>query len=362
MRISNFGKINLDLEVPDNKGQTMVEKVGDSEDVNSLYLNKSYENTEKSPRTPFGPKTNACIIPAKNFDNAEIELDSLEGYHIWSDIGRGTYAVVKFATVKATREKVAIKIYEKSKIQEPIRQKSVKTEISLLKQLRHPNIVQLIEEVSGEKNLYLVMEYVQGTSLQGFIVKKPWKRVEEHEAAGMFVQIMEALNYCHSKNISHRDIKLENILLDVNLQIKIIDFGFARMAAPDKKSYIYCGTPNYMAPEIIQKVQYAGPPVDIWAAGVVLYVMLTGGFPFSSMKETKVFKKILSGNINFPDFLTPICKNLILLMFTQDPDSRITASQVLDHPWVKFKGNYTIHNTPLRGDCIEVDIEDDITE
>ena len=96
-----------------------------------------------------------------------------------------------------------------------------------MKQLNHPNIAHLIEEIEGEKNLYLAMEYIQGFSLQAFIVKKPWKRAEESEAALIFFQVMNALAYCHSKNISHRDIKLENILFDINSQVKIIDFGFA---------------------------------------------------------------------------------------------------------------------------------------
>jgi serine/threonine protein kinase len=322
-------------------------------DLNRLFLAKSYEvENNKSSGTPFGPKANAFIVPSKNFDNPNIVLDTLENYNIWSDIGRGTYGVVKFATYKPTERKFAIKIYERNKIQEPLRKKSIKREISILKKLNHPGIVQLIEVIEGERNLYLVMEYIQGCSLQSFVHKKPWKRLDEQEAVGLFVQIIEALEYCHSKNISHRDIKLENILIENSNKIKIIDFGFA--TCKQKKNYIYCGTPNYMAPEIIKKIDYLGPPVDIWACGVLLYIITTGGFPFGSSKESKVFKKIIKGEIVFPDSISYNCKMLITDMLDPDPDTRITASQILEHPWVLSKANSVHHVPPHNGDNTEV--------
>lgn len=330
-------------------------------DLKDLFLTKSGSVKDmNSMGMPFGPKTSAFIVPAKNFDIADVEMDVLENYNVWSDIGRGTYAVVKFATRKASGQKVAIKVYEKQKIQDPMRQKSIKREIKILKQLKHPNIVELVEEISAEKNLYLVMEYVQGFSLQAHMMKQPLKRLEEPEAAEIFSQFMNGLAYCHRINVTHRDIKLENILLDRTRQVKIIDFGFSTISnIQNKKSYVYCGTPNYMAPEIIKKIDYAGPPVDIWAAGVLLFTIVTGAFPFSSTKESKVFKKILKKDFAIPDYVSYNCKQLIMLMLTNNPDQRITAEQVLEHSWVKCKGKIPGKALPHRGDSIDVPVEED---
>lgn len=331
-------------------------------DLKDLFLTKSGSMRDLiAVSTPFGPKTSAFIIPAKNFDAADVEMDVLDNYNVWSDIGRGTYAVVKFATRKTTGQKAAIKVYEKQKIQDPMRQKSIKREIKILKQLKHPNVVELIEEITAEKNLYLVMEYVQGFSLQAHITKQACKRLDEPDAAEIFSQFMNGLAYCHRNNVAHRDIKLENVLLTQSRQVKIIDFGFSTLSkSKNAKSYIYCGTPNYMAPEIIKKVDYLGPPVDIWASGVLLFTILTGSFPFHSTKESKVFKRALKSDFLVPDYVSYNCKNLITLMLTQNPDTRITADQVLEHPWVKCKGKIPGKALPHKGDSIDVPFEDDI--
>ena len=328
-------------------------------DLDRLCLTR-FSSTAILPRmAPFGPKTCACLVPAKNFDNPEVDLDPLENYHVWSDIGRGTYAVVKFATARPSGSKVAIKIYEQAKIQDPVRQNSIKTEIKILKLINHPNIAKIIEEINGEKNFYLVLEYVQGFSLQGYVSKRPGKRLDEQEASQIFCQLLEALDYCHDRQISHRDIKLENILMTAAAEVKLIDFGFATVSPSNKKSYIYCGTPNYMAPEIIKKIEYLGSPADMWAAGVVLYVMVAGSFPFASPKEAKLFKKVVSGVVNFPDFVSASCKNLISSMLTQNPQVRITAKMALTHPWVVTKGKNILYNLPHGGDNIEVGMEED---
>ncbi|OMJ74543.1 hypothetical protein SteCoe_26504 [Stentor coeruleus] len=330
-------------------------------DLKDLILTKpSKSHDKKHSDLPFGPKTRAFIIPAKNFEIVNIEMDPLENYNIWSDIGRGSYAVVKFATQKVTGQKLAIKIYEKQKIQDPMRQKSINREVKIMKLLKHQNIVELIEDINAEKNLYLVMEYVQGFSLQAHIMKQPWKRLEEVEAAEIFGQFMQGLAYCHRINISHRDIKLENVLINKFHQIKLIDFGFSTISATkNKKSYIYCGTPNYMAPEIIKKIDYAGPPVDIWASGVLLYTIVTGVFPFSSTSESKVFKRILRNDYKIPDYISYSLKQLISQMLQPNPELRFTAEQIIEHNWVKNKGKIPGKAMPLSGDSMDVIIDDD---
>ena len=136
------------------------------------------------------------------------------------------------------------------------------------------------------------MEYVGGGSLHGYLKSKPNRRLEEEEAKRIFKQILSGIHYCHSKCITHRDIKLENLLLDHKGNIKIIDFGFSTCIPNDRKIKIFCGTPSYMAPEIVSKKEYAGPPADIWALGVLLYALLNGCFPYRGQTDAELYKKI----------------------------------------------------------------------
>lgn len=350
----------------DTSGDYLITKISKKTHAN-LFLRKisegAYESITKfsisQNNSPFGPKTRSHIIPAKLFDQCPVQLDPLENYKIWSDIGRGSYAVVKFATQKATGQKVAIKIYEKSKLVEPFREKSVKNEIKILKKLHHPNIVRLISEISLEKNLYLIMEYVKGYSLQAYLQKQRWKRLDEHDAAKVFSQFMRGLAYCHSLRVAHRDIKLENVLINADGFVKIIDFGFATCDKIGKKEFLYCGTPNYMAPEIVNKVEYEGMPVDVWAAGVLLYLLVTGGFPFGSNKEAKVFKNILKNQVIYPEYVSSECKDLISKMLENDPNKRIKAEEVLLHPWICIKTRVIWKNLQSEGDNIDVNIDED---
>jgi MAP/microtubule affinity-regulating kinase len=310
--------------------------------------------------SPFGPKTKSRLIPLKQFDQSPIQLDILENYQFWSDLGRGSYALVKFATNTKTGEKVAIKIYEKSKLEDPMLRKNLSREIKVLKRLTHPNIIQLLHEESKEKNHYLMLEYVQGHSLQALISKQPLKRLEEKEAVGIFTQFMRGLEYCHSLGVAHRDIKLENVLVGLDGVVKIIDFGFATFCKPGVKGCIYCGTPNYMAPEIVKKLEYEGIPVDVWAAGVLLYLLVTGIFPFGSNKEEKVFKRILKLDLQLPEFLTGECKDLICCLLQPCPEKRINARKCLLHPWIVARGKVIVKNLQNFGDDEDVGVEEDV--
>jgi MAP/microtubule affinity-regulating kinase len=144
-----------------------------------------------------------------------------------------------------------MKIYKKYKLLDPNRRKSVKREIKLMEKMKHPNIIRLYEVIDTSKYVILVMEYVGGGSLHGYLKSMPNRRLEEPEAKRVFRQLLEGIKYCHSRCITHRDIKLENILLDEKNNIKIIDFGFSTCIPNDKKIKIFCGTPSYMAPEIV---------------------------------------------------------------------------------------------------------------
>jgi MAP/microtubule affinity-regulating kinase len=309
-----------------------------------------------SPSAPFGPKAKAFIIPNKDLSDQSrvVEMDQLENYNIWSEIGKGSYAVVKLSTHRETMQKCAIKVYSNKSLEDSALKENVLREIKILQMIDHKNIVKFYEQIIGERNLYLVMEYVKGIGLNNHLIAKSLKRLQEFEACHIFTQVISALQYCHERNITHRDIKLENIQLDLHSNVKLIDFGFATCIPSNKKSLIYCGSPSYMAPEIINKVEYFGPPVDIWACGVVLVLLVTGDFPFKGNTEKRVFNKIKKGKFEIPASVSPLCADLIRKILVQNPELRLNARQVLDHAWIKTCGGTAVYATPSFGDNIEV--------
>jgi serine/threonine protein kinase len=264
-------------------------------------------------------------------------FEVLEQFVLGGEIGKGAYATVRAAHDKENNKKVAIKVYDKFKLITPSRKKNAEREIRILTKLDHPNIVRLFKTVENQKSLNLVLEYVSGCSLMTFLKKKHGKRVDEAEARKIFHQIMSALDYCHSQGITHRDIKMENILIDPQNSIKIIDFGFSTCFPNDKKIKLFCGTPSYMAPEIVNKEECFGPPADIWAAGVVLYVLLTGGFPFRAAHSRELYYKIQKGSFGIPNSVSRDASALIQKMLSFDPIKRPSAKEVLESEWMKEK-------------------------
>jgi MAP/microtubule affinity-regulating kinase len=263
------------------------------------------------------------------------EMKSINSYILDKVLGFGAYASVKLAKLKSDPTPdnpvwYAIKTYEKYKLIEPQKMKNVQREISLLTKLQHPNIIRLFCSIDTPKQIYLVMEYIGQTNLLGFARSKPGRRLEEKEARTVFRQIVAAIDYCHANQIIHRDIKLDNILVDpATLNVKVIDFGFAINMPDDKKIGIYCGTPSYMAPEILSKAMYKPKGTDVWALGVVLCYMLCGTFPFKGNEDKEILKLILKGKVDFGT-ATPSneAKDLISKMLTVNPDERITTAEV----------------------------------
>ena len=232
-----------------------------------------------------------------------------------------------------------MKIYKKYKLEEPNRRRSVKREIKLMERMRHQNIIQLYEIIDTSKYVILVMEYVGGGSLHGYLKSKPQRRLEEWDAKRIFKQILEGLKYCHTRCITHRDIKLENLLLDDKNNIKIIDFGFSTCIPNDKKIKIFCGTPSYMAPEIVLKTEYCGPPADIWALGVLLFTILSGQFPYRGATDEELYNKICKADYHLPSVvqssLSSEVKDLLAKLFSIKADERPSARDLLQHPWLQ---------------------------
>ena len=265
-----------------------------------------------------------------------ISGNTIADYQILKQIGQGAYAIVKEATHRATNNKVAIKVYDKFKLLDPQRKKSVNREIQILQKLSHQNIVKLHETIDSIKQLYLVMEYIKGRSLYSYLKSKDNRRLHESEAKSIFKQILLGVQYCHRRNVSHRDIKLENILLTDAHEIKIIDFGFSTCYPHGTKLRVFCGTPSYMSPEIVTKKDYCGPPADMWALGILLYAMLSGKFPFKGGSDRELYKNIAKGEFAFSSSctLSSKAKALIKQLLQMDPNKRPTCDEVLADPFM----------------------------
>ena len=208
----------------------------------------------------------------------ELKNATMNDFEVIEITGKGAYSTVKKAINTKTREMVALKIYEKRKLPSEAMKNNILREIKILKSLNHPNVVKIIACINTEPSIIIVLEYLEGTSLKEYLNKEG--SLSESAAMPIFKEIIKAITYCHSKGISHRDIKIDNVVITAKNEVKIIDFGFSIWAKENAKCKMFCGTPAYMAPEIIIGVEYYPFPADVWALGVMLYIILIGTLPF----------------------------------------------------------------------------------
>ncbi|KAM9320700.1 serine/threonine-protein kinase DCLK1 isoform 2-T2 [Gastrophryne carolinensis] len=271
----------------------------------------------------------------------QVPVSIAERYKVGRTIGDGNFAIVKECVERSTGREYALKIINKSKCRG--KEHMIQNEVSILRRVKHPNIVLLIEEMDMPNELYLVMELVKGGDLFDAITST--NKYTERDASGMLYNLMSAIKYLHSLNIVHRDIKPENLLVyehqDGSKSLKLGDFGLATVV--DGPLYTVCGTPTYVAPEIIAETGY-GLKVDIWAAGVITYILLCGFPPFrgSGDDQEVLFDQILMGQVDFPspywENVSDSAKGLITCMLQVEVDQRYSALQVLEHPWVSDDG------------------------
>ena len=268
--------------------------------------------------------------------------DKLSKYEIGQELGKGAYAKVKLAINKITKEKFAIKIYEKEKLNSNSKKSCVLKEIQILRKLNHKNIAKLIEVISTEKQILIVQELIEGISLREYYNNeiRNQKGISIHKESifkKIFYQIFSAMDYIHKKNIAHRDIKLENILLKSNYEIKIIDFGFGMLNPEKKLQKFFCGTPNYMPPEIAEKKPYVGQLADMWSLGVLVYKIFCADFPFKGKDEKELYKSIKSGKFSYAKYTPEYAKKIIGSLIVLDPNKRISCEDVLKSDWLKEK-------------------------
>ncbi|KAG5178631.1 CBL-interacting-like PK [Tribonema minus] len=257
-------------------------------------------------------------------------------YEIGKTIGEGTFGKVKLAVNTETNEKVAIKVLDKSIIQKQNMGAQVKREISIMKLVRHSYVVQLKEVLASSTRIFLVCELITGGELFDKIVEK--QRFSEDEARFYFKQLVEGVDYCHSQGVCHRDLKPENILLDSNGNVKISDFGLSNLYSGGddealKLLHTTCGTPNYVAPEVLADRGYDGRMADVWSLGVILYVLLAGFLPFDEPSMSNLFRKIQAADFSYPRWFSEDVRSLIDAILVPDPRQRLSIAQIRGHPW-----------------------------
>lgn len=278
-----------------------------------------------------------------SYDNNEFSEPklpiSLEQYIIIRTLGKGSCSKVQLAKHRTNGELVAIKMIQKENfIKSRRHQERLRREVRILSLLQHPFIVSLKGVVETKDTVYIVMEYASGGELFDYISNHP--SITEQEIRRLFRQILSAIYYCHLNNIIHRDLKLENLLLDENDNIKIIDFGFGNVFGHSIHLNTFCGSPYYAAPEMISGRPYHGPEVDVWSLGVVLYVLFAKRLPFEDLNTISLYQKITTGDFTFPLSIPEGCQYLIINMLSPNPNSRYTMHQVLTHPWVNTGYKY----------------------
>ncbi|EOA17843.1 hypothetical protein CARUB_v10006247mg [Capsella rubella] len=255
----------------------------------------------------------------------------LPNYRIVKTVGRGSFAKVKLAEHIATGLNVAIKIFNRLKMKDTEMDFKVQRENRIVQSLTHPNIIRHYEVIETPKKIYVVMEYIKSGELFDYIIENG--KVPQDKARHLFQQLISGVEYCHRNRVIHRDIKLENVLMESESKIKILDFGLSNVMEDGDTLKTSCGSPNYAAPEVISGNPYSGPGVDVWSCGVILYALLSGYLPFIDEHLPSLYNTIMRGEYRIPFHLPSLARDLISRMLTVDPFRRITIPEIRRHPW-----------------------------
>ncbi|KAJ4306090.1 Protein kinase [Collariella sp. IMI 366227] len=282
-----------------------------------------------SDTTPPTPSTAAAHHAVPLRDKARTE-QRIGAYNIIKTLGEGSFGKVKLAVHRGTGQQVALKIISRKNLISRDMQGRVEREIEYLQLLRHPHIIKLYTVIKTGAEIIMVLEFAGG-ELFDYIVQNG--KMHEAEARRFFQQMLCAVEYCHRHKIVHRDLKPENLLLDDNLNVKIADFGLSNIMTDGNFLKTSCGSPNYAAPEVIGGKLYAGPEVDVWSCGVILYVLLVGRLPFDHEHIPTLFAKIARGSYIVPTWMSPGAAALIKKMLVVNPVQRATIEEIRQDPW-----------------------------
>ncbi|CAA3025442.1 CBL-interacting serine/threonine-protein kinase 6-like [Olea europaea var. sylvestris] len=267
---------------------------------------------------------------------SEEKCSALNGkYELGRLLGHGTFAKVYHARNLQTGRSVAMKVVGKEKVLRVGMMEQVKREISVMKMMKHPNIVELHEVMASKTKIYFSMELVRGGELFAKIAKG---KLREDAARSYFQQLISAIDFCHSRGVCHRDLKPENLLLDEEGNLKVTDFGlstFSDHLRQDGLLHTTCGTPAYVAPEVIGKKGYDGAKADIWSCGVILFVLLAGYLPFQDDNIVSMYRKIYKGDFKCPPWFSPEARKLIAKMLDPRPSTRISIAKIMESSWFR---------------------------
>lgn len=251
-------------------------------------------------------------------------------YEVGKLLGYGAFAKVYHARNLRTGQSVAIKSVNKQKVLKGGLTAHVKREISIMRRLRHPHIVRLLEVMATKTRIYFVLEFAKGGELFAKVAKG---RFSEDLSRRYFQQLISAIGYCHSHGVFHRDLKPENLLLDENWDLKVTDFGLSALAdqiRPDGLLHTLCGTPAYVAPEVLAKKGYDGAKIDVWSCGIILYVLNAGYLPFNDSNLMVMYRKIYKGEFRCPKWTSPELKRFLSRLLDTNPSTRITVEQIIN--------------------------------
>ncbi|KAL6640561.1 hypothetical protein ACP70R_021684 [Stipagrostis hirtigluma subsp. patula] len=272
----------------------------------------------------------------------------MERYELGRLLGKGTFGKVHYARNLESNQSVAIKILDKGKALKVGLSEQIRREITTMRLVEHKNIVQLHEVMATRNYIYFVMEYVRGGELFDKIEKSG--KLTEAAAHKYFQQLISAVDYCHSRGVYHRDLKPENLLLDENENLKVSDFGLSALSdskGQDGLLHTTCGTPAYVAPEVISKTGYDGAKSDIWSCGVVLFVLLSGYLPFQGPNLMEMYRKIQHGDFRCPSWFSHKLKKLLYKILDPNPGTRISIQKIKESTWFR-KGPGETHTVKER--------------
>ncbi|KAL3522505.1 hypothetical protein ACH5RR_015339 [Cinchona calisaya] len=259
----------------------------------------------------------------------------MQRYELGKFLGQGTFAKVYHARNIKTGQSVAVKIIDKEKVVKVGLIDQIKREISVMRLVKHPNVVQLYEVMASKTKIYFAMELEKGGELFNKVAKG---RLKEAAARKYFQQLIAAVDFCHSQGVYHRDLKPENLLLDENGNLKVSDFGLSALYETRRQDgllHTICGTPAYVAPEVINKKGYDGEKADIWSCGVILFVLLAGYLPFHDTNLMEMYRKISKSEFKCPQWFPPEVRKLLLRILDPNPCTRMAFGKVMENSWFK---------------------------
>uniref|UniRef100_A0A0E0PNX5 non-specific serine/threonine protein kinase n=1 Tax=Oryza rufipogon TaxID=4529 RepID=A0A0E0PNX5_ORYRU len=259
----------------------------------------------------------------------------MERYVIGRQLGQGTFGKVYYARNLSSGQSVAIKMIDKEKILKVGLMEQIKREISIMRLVRHPNVLQLFEVMATKSKIYFALEYAKGGEL---FHKMARAKLNEESARNYFQQLISAMDYCHSRGVYHRDLKPENLLLDENETLKVSDFGLSALAESRRQDgllHTACGTPAYVAPEVLSRKGYSGSKADVWSCGVILFVLVANYLPFHDRNIIQMYRKIAKAEYRCPRHFSAELKELLYGILDPDPSTRMSISRIKRSAWYR---------------------------